>query len=239
MTFKTISKSEMNKLGYYLVFLVLVSMVIPASAQNPSMSDEELKIQEQVQACYSQVDAKELTTAEKTVAKRDCETTINNKYNEENNDHHDLAEKKYRYEVMQKCEDWYPAYRLLDEQRWRIQKNSEQASDCIMIYNDNVWKYSGEDKSDVLIERLLELKEESTIPKPVASSIELLSQSDIVAQDTRFSKMTDLEAKVAELQEELRKKNEVISEQIKVIMNLANMLRNIVLESFLTNFIHI
>ena len=140
---------------------------------------------------------------------------------------------------MQKCEDWYPAYRLLDEQRWRIQKNSEQASDCIMIYNDNVWKYSGEDKSDVLIERLLELKEESTIPKPVASSIELPSQSDIVAQDTRFSKMTDLEAKVAELQEELRKKNEVISEQIKVIMDLANMLRNVVLESFLTNFIHI
>ncbi len=51
--------------------------------------------------------------------------------------------------------------------------------------------------------------------------------------------MADLEAKVAELQEELRKKNEVISEQIKVIMGLANMLRNVVLESFLTNFIHI
>ncbi len=51
--------------------------------------------------------------------------------------------------------------------------------------------------------------------------------------------MADLEAKVTELQEELRKKNEVISEQIKVIMDLANMLRNVVLESFLTNFIHI
>lgn len=51
--------------------------------------------------------------------------------------------------------------------------------------------------------------------------------------------MADLEAKVSELQEELRKKNEVISEQIKVIMDLANMLRNVVLESFLTNFIHI
>jgi len=51
--------------------------------------------------------------------------------------------------------------------------------------------------------------------------------------------MVDLEAKVVELQEELRKKNEVISEQIKVIMDLANMLRNVVLESFLTNFIHI
>ncbi len=85
----------------------------------------------------------------------------------------------------------------------------------------------------------MKLKEESTIPKPVASSIEFPSQSDIVAQDTRFSKMADLEAKVAELQEELRKKNEVISGQIKVIMDLANMLRNVVLESFLTNFIHI
>ncbi len=51
--------------------------------------------------------------------------------------------------------------------------------------------------------------------------------------------MADLEAKVTEFQEELRKKNEVISKQIKVIMDLANMLRNVVLESFLTNFIHI
>jgi len=51
--------------------------------------------------------------------------------------------------------------------------------------------------------------------------------------------MANLEAKVTELQEELRKKNEVISEQIKVIMGLANMLRNVVLELFLTNFIHI
>ncbi len=51
--------------------------------------------------------------------------------------------------------------------------------------------------------------------------------------------MADLEAKVTEFQEELHKKNEVISEQIKVIMGLANMLRNVVLESFLTNFIHI
>ncbi len=229
----------MNKIGYFLIFSVLISMVIPASAQIQSMSDKELKIQEEVQACYSQVDAKELTVAEKTVAKRDCETTINNKYNEENNDHHDLAVKKYRYEVMQKCENWYPPYRLLDEQLWRLQKNTEQASNCIMVYKDSVWKYSGEDRQEVLIERLLELKEQSTILKPVSSSIELPLESDIVAQDTRFNKMAELEAKVVVLQEELRKKNEVISEQIKVIMGLANMLRNVVLESFLANFIHL
>ncbi|HET6517344.1 MAG TPA: hypothetical protein VFG25_03885, partial [Nitrosopumilaceae archaeon] len=74
----------MIKLGYPLAFLVLVSMVIPASAQN--VSDEDAKIREEILACFAEVDSNdELTVAEKTVAKRNCETDINNKYSEINN----------------------------------------------------------------------------------------------------------------------------------------------------------
>ncbi|KAG2474050.1 MAG: conserved exported protein of unknown function, partial [Nitrosopumilales archaeon] len=205
----------MIKLGYPLAFLVLISMVIPASAQN--ISDGDAKIRDEILACWIEVDANEdFTVAEKTVAKRNCETVINNKYSKMNNNHYDLAKERDRIQVMQKCEDWYPSYKLLDENQWRIQKHADQASDCLMIYNDDIWKYDGEDRLIVLSDMLIELKEEQNQrPSPVATSIELPSESSIIAQDTRFNKMAELEAKVAELQEQVRKKDAIIMEQIK------------------------
>jgi len=225
----------MIKLGYPLAFLVLISMVIPASAQN--ISDEDSKIREEIRACWIEVDANEdLTIAEKTVAKRNCETVINNKYSKMNNNHYDLAVEKERIQVMQKCEDWYPSYKLLDEDQWRIQKHADQASDCLMIYTDDIWKYDGEDRLVVLSDMLIELKEEQNQrPSPVATSIELPSESSIIAQDTRLNKMVELEAKVADLQEQVRKKDAIIMEQIKVLTDLANMIRNVILNVFVPN----
>jgi len=225
----------MIKLGYPLAFLVLISMVIPASAQN--VSDEDAKIREEILACWTEVNANEdFTVAEKTVAKRNCETVINNKYSKMNNNHHDLAEERDRIQVMQKCEDWYPSYRLLDEAQWRIQKHVDHATDCLMIYNDNIWKYDRENRLVALSDRLIELKEEQNQrPSPVATSIVLPSESNIIAQDTRLDKMAELEAKVVELQEQIRKKDAVIMEQIKVITNLANIVRNVILNAFVSN----
>jgi len=210
-------------------------MVIPASAQY--ISDEDAKIREEILACWIEVDANEdLTGAEKTVAKRNCETVINNKYSKMNNNHYDLAKERDRIQVMQKCEDWYPSYKLLDESQWRIQKHTDQATDCLMIYNDDAWKYEGENRFIVLSDRLLELKEEQNQrPSPVATSIELPSTSNIIAQDTRLDKMAELEVKVAELQDEIRKKDAVIMEQIRVITDLANMIRNVILNVFIPN----
>ncbi len=225
----------MIKLGYPLAFLVLITMVIPASAQN--ISDEDAKIRDEILACWIEVDANEdFTVAEKTVAKRNCETVINNKYSKMNNNHYDLAEERDRVQVMQKCEDWYHSYKLLDEDQWRIQKHADQASDCLMIYNDDIWKYDGEDRLVVLSDMLIELKEEQNQrPTPVATFIELPSESSIIVQDTRLNKMVELEAKVAELQEQVRKKDAIIMEQIKVLTDLANMIRNVILNVFVPN----
>ncbi len=225
----------MLKLGYPLAFLVLISMVIPASAQN--VSDEDVKIREEILACWTVVDANEdFTVAEKTVAKRNCETVINNKYSKMNNNHYDLAKERERIQVMQKCEEWYPSYKILDENRWLIQKHASQAADCLMIYSDDIWKYDGEDRLVVLSDMLIELKEEQNQrPTPVATSIELPSESSIIAQDTRLDKMVELEVKVAELQEQVRKKDAIIMEQIKVLTDLANMIRNVILNVFLPN----
>jgi len=210
-------------------------MVIPASAQN--ITDEDAIIRDEIRACWIVVDANEdFTVAEKTVAKRNCETVINNKYSKMNNNHYDLAKERDRIQVMEKCEDWYPSYKLLDEAQWRIQKHADQASDCLIIYNDDIWKYDGEDRLIVLSDTLIELKEEQNQrPTPVATSIELPSESSIIAQDARLDKMVELEAKVAELQEQVRKKDAIIMEQIKVLTDLANMIRNVILNVFVQN----
>jgi len=225
----------MIKLGYPLAFLVLISMIVPASAQN--ISDEDAKIREEILVCWTEVDANDdLTVAEKTVAKRNCETVINNKYSKMNISHYDLAKERDRIQVMQKCEDWYPGYKILDEDQWLIQKHVDQATDCLMIYNDDIWKYDGENRLVVLSDMLIELKEEQSLkPSSVATSIELPSESSIIAQDTRLDKMAELEAKVAELQEQISKKDAVIMEQMKVIMDLANMIRNVILNAFVSN----
>lgn len=225
----------MIKLGYPLAFLVLISMVIPASAQN--ISDEDEKIREEILACFVEVDANEdLTVAEKTVAKRNCETVINNNHSKMNNNHKDLAEERDRIQVMNKCEDWYPSYRLLEEDQWRIQKHTDHATDCLIIYNDVIWKYEGEDRLRVLSDRLLELKgEQNQRLTPVATSIEVTSTSNIIAQDTQFNKMTELEAKIIELEDQVRKKDAVIMEQMKVITDLANMIKNVLLSAFIPN----
>lgn len=225
----------MIKLGYPLAFLVLISMVIPASAQN--VSDEDEKIREEILACFAEVNSNtELTAAEKTVAKRNCETDINNKYSKMNNDHHELAEERDRIQVMEKCEDWYPSYRILEVEQWKVQKHTSHAADCLIIYNDDIWNYDGENRLSVLSERLLEIKEEQNQKStPVVTSVNLPSTSNIVTQDTHSDKMAELEAQVVELKEQVRKKDAVIMEQMKVITDLANMIKNVILGAFISS----
>lgn len=208
-------------------------MVIPASAQN--ISDEGLKMREEILACFKEVDTdSDLTVAEKTVAKRNCETSINNKYSKMNNDHHDLAEKRDRIQSIQKCEDWYPSYKILDEERWRIQKHANQASECIILYNDDIWNYSGDDRLIILSDRLLELRDEQAVRQfPVDTSIDLPSESDIITKNAQYDKMVELETRITHLQDELHKKDQVIMEQIRVITELANMIKNVMFGVFL------
>ena len=220
----------MIKLGYPLAFLVLISMVIPASAQN--VSDEDEKIREEILACFAKVDSNdELTVAEKTVAKRNCETEISNKYYHLNNNHRDLAEIRDRVQVMQKCEDWYPSYQILEVEQWKIQKHTEHVTDCLLIYNDEVWNYDGKDRLVVLADRLLQIKEEQNI-RPSVTSINLPSNSSPVENFSQADKIAQLESQVAKLKEEVSKKEAVIMEQMKVISDLANMVRNVILKTF-------
>lgn len=227
-----------------MVFLLAIAVSFPtAFAQNTSNDDVDIMIRELIQECHDKVMADEHSTeAEKTVAMRNCETDITNKYKNVEINYQDSAEKRAYKQIIQSCEDWHPQYRYLTEAQFRIQKHEATVVDCVKLYNDSIWEYNGNDRLEILSDRLIEIKAQAP-EEPEVRHVELdvnipKLQSNIL-ESPQLDKVTDLEEKVRLLEEELIKKDEIINEQIKVIMELANRIRNVVFgpfSSFFTQF---
>ena len=82
----------MTKLVYTLMFFAILGLVIPAFAQNVSLDETDIKIREEIAACEKEIHKDDsLSVAEKTVAKRNCTTKIQNKYYNESHDHPTLV----------------------------------------------------------------------------------------------------------------------------------------------------
>ncbi len=219
----------MIKLAYPLMFLATLGLVFPAFAQNVSLDETDIKIREEIASCEKDIQENDsLSEAEKTVAKRDCTTEIQNKYRNENLDHQLASGLKVKLENIQRCEDWFPQYQFLDEEQFRIQKNSDIVTDCIRLYKDSVWSYRGDDRPIVLIERLNEIRSLPTITDREPTLLTLSPvQSQILTEEQKTDRIYELESRVQELEEQLDKKDAVLQEQMKVIMDLANRIRNI------------
>lgn len=224
------------KLEYVLFLISIMGLFSTANAQNTSDDEVDVMIRELIQECHDKVMADEYSTdAEKTVAKRNCETDITNQYKNVEIDYQESAEKRAIQKSMQKCEDWYPQYRYLTEQQFRLQKHDATVTDCITVYNDSIWEYDGENRLEKLSARLLEIKAEA--PKePETRHVELdinipKLQSNIMTPQ-QDSNTIDLEEKIRILEEELIKKDAIINEQIKVIMELANRIKNVMFDPF-------
>lgn len=223
------------KILYTLLPFAVMGLVIPVYAQNVSHDEVDIKVREEIKVCKVAVDEDDsLTNAEKTVAKRNCETQITNRYKNVDNDYQNLAEKKAKLNNMQKCTDWYPQYRFLTEEQFRVQRDVNVVSDCILLYNDSIWKYDGEDRLDKLAERLDEIKAEfPTKSEPEPGAYQLLIpqlESNIVRDQQKPDQNSDLEEKIRLLEEEIAKKDAIIIEQLKVIMDLANRIKNVIFE---------
>ena len=231
------------KAVYALFLISIMGLSSTAYAQNTSDDEVDVMIRELINERQANVMADDfLTEAEKTVAKRNCETEITNQYKNVDIDYQDLAEKRAQLQVIQNCEDWYPQYRFLTPDQFKLQKHEATVTDCITLYKDSIWEYVGEDRLEKLNDRLQEIKAEA--PKePETRQVELdvnipELQSNIL-ETPQSSEVTDLEEKIRILEEEIAKKDAVINEQIKVIMELANRIRNVMFgpfSSFFTNF---
>lgn len=226
--------SSMNVVFPLLLFAVM-GLVIPAYAQNISEDENDIKIRELIQECHKKIMADKSTSeSEKTVAKRNCETEIINKYNGVEIDYQEIAELRMKLQRIQNCEDWYPQYRYLTESQFRLQKSVEAVNDCILLYKDSLWNYTGEDRSEKLADRLAEIKSE--LPKDpetrhVTLDVNIPNFESSIINSQQDVDESNLEEKVRLLEEELVKKDEIIKEQLKVILELVNRIKTVMFNS--------
>ena len=231
------------KVVYTLFLVSVMGLFSTANAQNISNDEVDVMVRELVQECQNKVMADERATdAEKTVANRNCETDITNQYKNVEIDYKNSDEKRANQRTMQNCEDWYPQYRYLTQDQFGLQKHGASVTDCITLYNDSIWEYDGEDRLEKLSDRLLEIKAElpeESDTRFVELDFNIQKLQSNILETPQDTEATDLEERIRILEEQLIKKDEIINEQIKVIMELANRIKNVMFgpfSSFFTQF---
>jgi hypothetical protein len=213
----------MRKLSILVMFLFSVS-ILPVYAQNIHLDENEVEIRAEIKECEDKISADEsLTEASKTVQKRECSSEIRNKYAETALTFEHQDEMKVRLQNLQKCEDWHSQYKFLDEANYKIQKNSQMVQSCITLYDYPLWTYAGDDRDEILSDRL----ETILVDVPVKNN-----PTDDFLKNSQYEvdRIYSLEKKIATLEDELDNKNLIILEQMNVIVNLANSLRNAIFD---------
>jgi len=213
----------MRKLSILIMLLFAVSTV-PAFAQNVHIDEQEKQIRVEIKECEDKIMSDDsLTDATKTVEKRKCPSEIRKNYAEIALTSELRDEMKIRLQNLQKCDDWYSQYKFIDEVNFKIQKNAQIAQSCIVLYNDPLWTYSGEDRAEILSDKLEEIL--TKVPVKNNPSDEFLKNSQY-----EVDRIYSLEKKIADLEVQLHNKDLIIREQMNVISNLANSLRNAIFD---------
>jgi len=222
----------MRKLSILMMFLFAVS-IIPVYAQNIHLDEGEEKIRAEINECEDKISEDDsLTDASKTVQKRECSSEIRKKYAETALTFEQQDEMKIKLQNLQKCEDWHSQYKFLDEANFKIQKNAQMIQSCITLYNDPLWTYVGENRAEILSEKLETILVET--PVKTNTSNEFLKNSQY-----EVDRIYSLEKRITALEDELDNKDMIIREQMNVIVNLANSLKNAIFDeiSFVYPFV--
>lgn len=206
-----------------MMFFFTVS-IMPAFAQNAHLDDEDEQIRAKILECEEKVSKdNSLTAASKTVQKRNCPSEIRKIYSEIVLTHKDQDEMKIKYQNLQKCEDWKFQYEFLDEANFKIQKNAQMVQSCITLYNDPLWTYDGDNRKKILSDRLDAILDDVPIKN---------NSSDALIDNLQYDvdRISSLEKRIAVLEGELDNKDLIIKEQMNVIVNLANSLKNVIFD---------
>jgi len=215
-----------------VIFLFTIS-IIPVYAQNIHLDEGEEKIRAEINECKDKISEDDsLTDASKTVQKRECSSEIRKKYAETALTFEQQDEMKIKLQNLQKCEDWHSQYKFLDEANFKIQKNAQMMQSCITLYNDPLWTYVGENRAEILSEKLEKILVET--PVKTNTSNEFLKNSQY-----EVDRIYSLEKRITALEDELDNKDMIIREQMNVIVNLANSLKNVIFDgiSFVYPFV--
>ena len=213
----------MRHLPILLMILLAVS-IAPIYAQNLHIDEQEQQIRDEIQDCEAKVTSDDsLTEASKTVMKRNCVTEIRNKHTQNYNTYEYQNEIKIKLENLQRCEDWYSPYQFLDELTFKIQKNAQMAESCIKLYNDPLWKYDGENRENILSEKLDEISSEIPIKTNPSDNFVKVTQ-------IKLDRIQSLEKQIEDLEDKVQAKDLIIQEQMNVILGLANSIKNAIFD---------
>jgi len=92
----------------------------------------------------------------------------------------------------------------------------------VVLYHDPLWTYVGEDRAQILSDRL----DAILVETPVKNNF-----SDELIKDTsKMDRIYSLEKRIKDLEDELDDRNLIIREQMNVILNLANSIRNTIFD---------
>lgn len=174
---------NMNKNILLLVAFVAVSgLLIPAQidAQTAPSQKKYADIVSKTTECKKVVDSNSnLTEAEKLVAKRKCTTDGAKEFVGEVNSKNKRLEELKTKNMLQ-CETWYMHYKIATLENFKVLKPAQLAEDCIALYSDPIWEYSGNDRFEKLIQRaddlglfkIAQIKAELFIIFPPAKQVE-------------------------------------------------------------------
>lgn len=166
-------------------------------------------------------------------------------------------------DYVKDCEYRYETYEKVGENTYKKVFLDSLANSCIKLYQDEIWNYVGDDRFQKLGEKMLEITREHSLTLKMEALNPALAECDKfkylseiddckLALSTEFKfkelappdfstsiyqeKIELLENENVQLKEELQKKDAVLMEQLRVIMDLANKLTSTVYEKLVSLF---
>lgn len=127
------------------------------------------------------------------------------------------------------CEENYGQYKLIGDYDFlERERRTIEARVCVHLYNDPLWSYSGGDREDKLLKR-----GNYYVDLEIQKSYENAANGTIPQEEKPISdlqkagmRILELEKKVNDLEVKVAKKDAVINEQVKVILDLVSKVKS-------------
>jgi len=225
-----------------LAIIAIVISAITAFSVVASAEEEQKEVTEKdvLQKCLDEI-PDDLTYAEKTIAREKC-NSMSRQWDYEHPDIQDTDNQFIRY-----CDDNYEVYETVGENNFLKMSTHPYGRQCVIIYKDPIWSYEGDDRVDVLIEwhanAVKESLEEESENLERNTKDAQIRQFDLLSGGVMEDRIADLqdrndflESQIHEKDEQLAKKDALLMEQLRVIENLASMIKKTIFEPFLNYF---
>jgi len=211
----------LNKLGIWVIAAAFVIGIFSTNAYSETVEECEERIRADASLSY----------AETIVALKECDD-VEREYSPEQADVQDTDRNIIRY-----CDNNYELYQTLGETEFLKMSTHPFARTCSIIYPDSIWNYDGEDRVEVLINWLNakieeELVEDAELRAEIVQEAKVRADTSVQDED----RITDMQERIKFLEDQIGKKDALLMEQLKVISDLASMIKQTIFEPIMNYF---